>query len=109
MATSAPPPVRRLHFGDNVALFRIEHHVGAHAFRHFHSHRIIFDTDNECSAHQLRARSRTKPNRALGKNYHRIANADVADSAPLKPVDAMSASNTTCSSVNSSGILARLA
>ena len=32
-----------------------------------------------------------------------------ADSAPLKPVDAMSASRTTCSSVKSSGILARLA
>lgn len=31
------------------------------------------------------------------------------DSAPLKPVDAMSASNTTCSSVSSSGIFARFA
>ena len=32
-----------------------------------------------------------------------------ADSAPLKPVDAISASNTTCSSVSSSGIFARFA
>ena len=31
------------------------------------------------------------------------------DSAPLKPVEAMSASSTTCSSVSSSGIFARLA
>jgi len=32
-----------------------------------------------------------------------------ADSAPLKPVEAMSESSTTCSSVNASGIWARLA
>jgi len=31
------------------------------------------------------------------------------DSAPAKPVEAMSASRTTCSSVTSAGILARLA
>ena len=32
-----------------------------------------------------------------------------ADSAPLNPVEAMSASSTTCSSVSSSGIFARFA
>ena len=61
-------------------------------------------------AHQLRAGRRAQADRALREDDDRVADAHAARlGAAESPVEAMSASSTTCSSVTSSGILARLA
>ena len=39
------------YFRDDVALFRIEHNIGAHSLRHFHPHWVAIHADNERCAH----------------------------------------------------------
>ena len=36
-----------LDFRNDVALFRIEHDISSHSFRHLHAHWIAFDADDE--------------------------------------------------------------
>ncbi len=107
MATSAPPPVSFLHLLDHVHLAVVEHHVGSHAAAPSRGGVSSPSTPiTKRSAHQPGAGRRAEADRALREDDHGIADPHLPpDSAPAKPVEAMSARSTTCSSVRPSGIL----
>ena len=60
-----------------MRLLRVEHNIGAHSFRHFHSDRIAIHTDDERGAHQLRARRCAKADRSLRKDDDGVADANI--------------------------------
>ena len=99
IATSGAATGEFLDFSDDIALLGIEHDVRAHSFRHFHSNGIAFHADDQRSA-----RSVSLPRWRISRWVPAQKPTTVspmrmfADSAPLNPVEAMSASNTTCSS-----------
>jgi hypothetical protein len=70
---------------------------------------IGVDADDEGRAHQLRAGGRAQPDRSLGEDRHRVAEAHPAATRARRSRSTMSASRTACSSVTSSGMRARLA
>ncbi len=109
MATSTPPPVRRLTSATTSTWVKSSDDVGAHAACHREADRVAVDADDERRAHQLGAGGGAQADRPLGEDHDRVADPHAARLGAAKPVEAMSASRTTCSSVTPSGIGARLA
>ena len=75
MATSAPPPVRRLISATTSTFAVVEHDVGAHPPRHREPVVVAVDADDQRGAHQLRAGRGAQADRALREDHDRVADA----------------------------------
>ena len=71
-------------FRDDVAFLRIEDNVRAHLPRHFHSHGIAINPNDEGGTHQFRACGRAKANGSLRKNNDGVAKLDVGGFRPAE-------------------------
>ena len=99
-----------LDFSNDVLLPIIDHDVRTHLPGDSEPGLVAIHSDDQRSAHELRADAGAEADRPLRKNHDGVADADASSLGSAEmPVEAMSASKTTCSSLSSAGIFARFA